>query len=423
MSLFIRNIDTVDVIIDDLGITLAPLQEYDLTQDRSNVIATSADLPAALTAGTVAVLDPLDDTTQLSLTDALAAIAAMNDSHFRIRGGTLNQLDDVNLTAPTSAQILTYNGAQWVNQTPAAENTQDLWETITADTGSATANTPTDTLTVTGPEGINTTIVGDTLSINPANDLAAVEGLTTTGLAVRTATDTWTTRTITGTVDQITVTNGNGVAANPLLALAPNTIIPGTEGIQIPSGTTAERPLTPTIGDMRFNTTTGLYEAWNGTQWITFGAAAGNSVKEILFGQLLHLQGTTIIPADNTPPQITEGTQFFSQNVTMSTDTGRIVLWFSSLVTVSNSNRVATIALFRNNTLIGVTAIAAPGSNSPQTSTFIVVDNPPSAGAYTYTGRIGLSASATWYIGGFTSNFNYGGSTNTNNQYVLMRVE
>lgn len=423
MSLLIKNIDTVDVIINDLGITLAPSQEYDLTQDRPNIIATSTDLPAALTAGTVAVLDPLDDVTQLSLADGLAAVAAMNDTHFRIRGGALNQLEDVVLTTPTVDQMLIYNGSQWVNQDPAGGSTQNIWETITADTGSTTANTPTDTLTVTGPDGIATSITGDTLSINPANDLAAVEGLTTTGLAVRTTTDTWTTRTITGTADQITVTNGSGVAGNPLLALAPNTVIPGSEGLQIPSGTTAERPAAPAIGDMRFNTDLNFYEAWDGTHWVRFGGVPGSNVSELIYGQIPHLTGTTQIPYDDTPPLITEGTQFFSDTVTTATAEGKIVLWFSSTCSISNSNRIITVSLWRDTTLIGVFGIGAPSSNSPVIATGIVADAPGAAGTYTYSGRIGLSANATWYIGGFTSNANYGGAANTNNQYVIMRLE
>lgn len=50
-----------------------------------------------------------------------------------------------------------------------------------------------------------------------ANDLAALEGLGSTGIAVRTAADTWAQRTITGTAARISVTNGNGVSGNPII--------------------------------------------------------------------------------------------------------------------------------------------------------------------------------------------------------------
>lgn len=57
---------------------------------------------------------------------------------------------------------------------------------------------------------------------NFANDLAALEGLASTGIAVRTGTDTWAQRTITNSVDpastaSVTITNGNGVSGNPVV--------------------------------------------------------------------------------------------------------------------------------------------------------------------------------------------------------------
>lgn len=51
-----------------------------------------------------------------------------------------------------------------------------------------------------------------------ANDLAAVEGLAGTGIAVRTATDSWTNRALTAGTG-ITVTNGDGVSGNPTAAI------------------------------------------------------------------------------------------------------------------------------------------------------------------------------------------------------------
>lgn len=52
------------------------------------------------------------------------------------------------------------------------------------------------------------------------NDLTALAALSSSGIAVRTATDTWALRTLTGTANRITMTNGNGVSGNPVIDIA-----------------------------------------------------------------------------------------------------------------------------------------------------------------------------------------------------------
>lgn len=52
------------------------------------------------------------------------------------------------------------------------------------------------------------------------NDLSALEGLGSTGIAARTAADTWAQRTIQGTTDTISITNGDGVSGNPTIDIA-----------------------------------------------------------------------------------------------------------------------------------------------------------------------------------------------------------
>jgi len=68
---------------------------------------------------------------------------------------------------------------------------------------------PTSGITVSNGSG-----VGGNPTLNLVNDLAALEGLTTFGFAVRTAADTWATRVIGGTAGNILITNGTGISGD-----------------------------------------------------------------------------------------------------------------------------------------------------------------------------------------------------------------
>jgi len=52
------------------------------------------------------------------------------------------------------------------------------------------------------------------------------------------------------------------------MAQLKNTTIDDTGFLQLPTGTTAQRPSLPEPGHIRFNTTLGVQEYWNGTNWI-----------------------------------------------------------------------------------------------------------------------------------------------------------
>ena len=45
----------------------------------------------------------------------------------------------------------------------------------------------------------------------------------------------------------------------------------GTSGMSMPSGTTAERPTNPVTGVLRYNSTIGNFETYNGTKWVVVG--------------------------------------------------------------------------------------------------------------------------------------------------------
>ena len=100
------------------------------------------------------------------------------------------------------------------------------------------------------------------------------------GLMVLSTGGAVTSATITGTASQIDVANGTGVSGNPTISLATDPVIPGTGGVVVPAGTTGQRG-TSTLGNFRFNSTTGLFEGYNGA-WNSF--AAGSGVTSVATG-------------------------------------------------------------------------------------------------------------------------------------------
>jgi hypothetical protein len=76
----------------------------------------------------------------------------------------------------TNGQVLTTDGSGVLSWS-AGGGTPNLWETIVSDSGSATADSPTDSLSILGGAGIDTAVVGDVLTIS------AVEVIPTIALA------------------------------------------------------------------------------------------------------------------------------------------------------------------------------------------------------------------------------------------------
>jgi len=58
----------------------------------------------------------------------------------------------------------------------------------------------------------------------------------------------------------------NNVGINTLTPIYTLDVV-GVDGIRVPAGTTAQRPASPQAGVIRFNTTTGRFEGYNGTVW------------------------------------------------------------------------------------------------------------------------------------------------------------
>ena len=172
-----------------------------------------------------------------SLTEVLQAILA-----YATGKDELSELSDVSLTSVTDKDLLQYNdtSGKWENEVIGSASGVQAWDagldSLAALSGTGivveTADGEFANRTLVAPAAGITITNADGVSGNPtlvlANDLAALEGLTTTGYVVRTGNGTATTRAIAGTAGNISVTNGDGVASDTTVNLA--TVSQGASG-------------------------------------------------------------------------------------------------------------------------------------------------------------------------------------------------
>jgi plastocyanin len=91
---------------------------------------------------------------------------------------------DVTTAAPTTNQILKWDGSNWVpGDDQAGVSAINVFQTVNADSGTTTANSQADTLTIAGGTNITTAVSGDTVTVN-------FSGTLTTTLAALTDTET-----------------------------------------------------------------------------------------------------------------------------------------------------------------------------------------------------------------------------------------
>jgi hypothetical protein len=126
---------------------------------------------------------------------------------------------------------------------------------------------------------------------------AAVASLGGTGMVAVVGGTTVASRQITGTANQIAVANGNG-SGDPTVSIVDNVALPGTGGVTIPKGTSAQQPVGAS-GQFRFNTDTQTFDGYASGQWNQFSLVGG--VTSISGG------GTGLTPATATGGAVTLG--------------------------------------------------------------------------------------------------------------------
>ena len=234
------------VMVDKLLRQLLPLLQYPSYTTPDDVDADIAAHVAEADPHTQYLLETVAALTYQPLDSDLTAIAALATVSF---GRGLLELG-------SGPAVLTYIGGQPLDATLtalAAYNTNGLLTQTAADTFTGrTLQAPAAGFSITNPAGI----AGDpTFALT--NDLAALEDLASTGIAVRTAANTWVQRSIAAGTG-ISVTNGDGVSGNPTVALS--------TPLTVPNGGTGVSTLT---GLVKGNGTSPFSAAVAGTDYMT----------------------------------------------------------------------------------------------------------------------------------------------------------
>lgn len=118
---------------------------------------------------------------------------------------------------------------------------------------------------------------GDGVSADPTialtGNLLTLASASGTGLVAINGSSSLNILSIIGTTSQISVTNGNGSAGSPTIGLATNPILPGSASVTVPVGGTSARP-SGVNGMLRYNSDLALFEGYANNVWgaITTGS-------------------------------------------------------------------------------------------------------------------------------------------------------
>ena len=175
--------------------------------------------------------------------------------------------------------------------------------------------------------------------------------------------------------------------------------IGGTSGLELPTGTTAQRRGDSTPGCIRYNSTTDRIDILTiGQSWqtITTTGSTGSvgRMSAVTIGQLT---GTTQM-ATSSAPTSTSGFQIATLTVTPTSINSKFVLECSAFVDFSTNNRNVVMAIFRGTTLVGTSVTNIATAGRVQSLNARLYDTPAQTAAITYTVRVGTDNSGTTYI-------------------------
>jgi len=205
-------------------------------------------------------------------------------------------------------------------------------------------------LSITDGDGIagNPTIALTGQVLNLAN--ASINGF-----MVLTSAGAITSTTLTGTANQISIANPTGIG-NPVFSIADNAVMPGTGAMTIPKGTSGQQPVASVDGMIRYDTSYGAFYGYSGGSWNQFSLSGG--VTQVNTGTGLTggpITGVGTISIDNTT--VTYGSYGSTTQVGTFTVNAQGQLTAAANVTISASGIGAVTTI--NGTANEITASGA----------------------------------------------------------------
>ena len=205
-------------------------------------------------------------------------------------------------------------------------------------------------LSITDGDGIagNPTIALTGQVLNLAN--ASINGF-----MVLTSAGAITSTTLTGTANQISIANPTGIG-NPVFSIADNPVMPGTGAMTIPKGTSGQQPVASVDGMIRYDTSYGAFYGYSGGSWNQFSLSGG--VTQVNTGTGLTggpITGVGTISIDNTT--VTYGSYGSTTQVGTFTVNAQGQLTAAANVTISASGIGAVTTI--NGTANEITASGA----------------------------------------------------------------
>jgi hypothetical protein len=139
--------------------------------------------------------------------------------------------------------------------------------------------------------------------------------------------------------------------------------------------------------------------------------AALSSVNFVEATNVAHTTGTTIIPADDTKPQNTEGTQILTATITPIYSTSEIMAVATIPVVGGPASNNIVGAMFLNSGADAVNvSLAFTNAVFVGLSPLVYVWAPGGTSAQTINVRLGLSGAGTWFLNGSGGGRLFGGA-------------